>query len=100
MWLPHRSASEREPGRNSSRLPAAFLASVLVASPSVFQVHRGAVVIRQSSLRKKIAAKRGSAPVVASSSEICEWARAIGFEARDRSAIPTQVRSAYIVAHT
>jgi hypothetical protein len=37
--------------------------------------------------------------VAPGSSEIREWARAHGFEVRDRGAIPGRVRSAYALAH-
>jgi hypothetical protein len=60
---------------------------------------RTARTVAGKSGRKKPAAGRGGEPVAPGSSEIREWARANGFEVRDRGAIPGRVRSAYALAH-
>jgi len=49
--------------------------------------------------RNKATAHRGGKPTVQGTSEIREWARANGFEVRDRGAIPGRIRSAYALSH-
>jgi len=68
-------------------------------TPAQRPARRTARTVAGKSGRKTIAAKDGGAPAEQGSSEIREWARANGFEVRDRGAIPGRVRSAYALAH-